>query len=104
MRLGTLSFDWGTWALGDLPELLSRVMDVLGASASVTAAHVLPPLDAQPLPEVHLEVADPEEAARLRGEVSSCEFISHFEPDYGGAGWACLVAGLRLQVTVQEVP
>lgn len=98
-----LSFDWGMWVLGDLPELLSRAMDVLGASASVAAAHVVPPDDSQPLPEVHLEVPDREEAARLRGQVGLCEFIAHFEPDYGGAAWACRVAGLRLQVTVQEV-
>jgi hypothetical protein len=103
MRPQVLSFDWGMWVLGDLPELLSRAMDVLGASAAVTAAHVVPPDESQPLPEVHLEVTDREEAARLRGEADSSEFIAHFEPDYGGAGWACRVAGLRLQVTVQEV-
>lgn len=103
MRPEALSFDWGTWMLGDLPELLTRAMDVLGASACVTAAHVVPPIDSQPLPEVLLEVADPEEAARLRGEVSRCEFISHFDPDYGDQDWACRVAGLRLQVTVKEV-
>lgn len=105
MRGGdSLSYDWGTWVLGDMPELLSRVMDVVGASAAITSAHVIPPGDEQPLPEVHLEVAHAEEAARLRGEVGVCEFIAHFEPDYGGEHWGCFVAGIRLQVSVKEAP
>jgi hypothetical protein len=83
-------FDWGTWRLGDLPEVLSRAMDVLGASAAVVAARVEPPQGSQVLPAVHLEVADQEESARLRGEVGACEFVSCFDPDYGattGAAW-----------------
>ena len=104
MGQGALSYDWGTWTLGDLPELLTRVMDVVGPASSVVTAHVMPPADAQPLPEVHLEVADSEQAAHLRGEVDMCEFIAHFEPDYGDPGWACRVAGVRLQVMVQEAP
>jgi hypothetical protein len=86
--------------LGDLPEVLSRVLDVLGASARVTSARVQPPQEAQVLPAVELEVGSTTEAARLRGEVEGCEFVSVFDPSQQGPCWSCLVAGVRLTVHV----
>lgn len=98
----TLPFDWGTWALGDLPELLLRAMDVVGPNADVHAAMVQPPDGAGALATVTLRVADSGEAERLRGEVEGCEFVSTFDRT-DGPGWSCRVAGLRLAVTAEEV-
>ena len=98
----TLPFDWGTWVLGDLPELLLRAMDVVGPSADVVSALVQPPDGTGALPTVTLGVGDTGEVERLRREVQECEFVSTFDPATK-PGWSCRVAGLRLVVSTEEV-
>lgn len=98
----TLPFDWGTWVLGDLPELLLRAMDVVGPNADVLRAAVEPPDGAGALATVTLRVGDKGEADRLRDQVEGCEFVSIFDQTER-PGWSCRVAGLRLVVSTEGV-
>lgn len=102
MNSQVMRLDWGSWVLGDLPEVLVRTMEVVGPSAKVLAGRVYPPLEGRELPVVHLDAASEDEADAMRGSIEGCEFISHFDSS-SRRHWVCLVAGLRIQVTVVEV-
>lgn len=97
-----LPVDWGNWALGDLPILLTRAASILGCSPVITSATVTPPTEVHLLPHVELVTTSNEELDRLRLEVEACEFEPEFAPESGDEWWSCLVAGLQITAETES--
>lgn len=95
-----MNLDWGSWVLGDLPEVLSRVSDLVAPTSNVEQAEVRPPRVGEQRPIVRLVVADQQEARRMRDEVEAGEFYARFQPGMLDGSWLCDVAGVELEVRV----
>lgn len=95
-----LDLDWGSWVLGDLPEVLGRVAELVAPTSKVELVEVAPPEGGSYLPIVRLMVDSEDEARRMRDEVKAGEFYASFNPSMLDGSWSCLVAGIELHVRV----
>jgi hypothetical protein len=97
------AFDWGWggWVLGDMADLLRRVLDVTGRTVEVKRVTVEPPTEADELPKVTLVLLHAD-LFRLRARVAECEYPVRFLGSPTDHRWRAEALGMQLQVETEE--
>lgn len=95
----TTATAWGEWRLGDLTDVMSSVVELLGHSRQVERIASSVPHD-DGVPRVEVLVRDTVGAARLREEVLRSEFIAEFYGADRPEHFTVRVAGVELTVDV----
>jgi len=93
---------WGEWLLGDLPQVLSTTIELLGPSQDIECIALMPPKGGQTLPQVHVFVSSREVQTRMRDEVANGQFVAEFTDVPTHNGWGAHVAGQCLRVELVE--
>jgi hypothetical protein len=94
---------WGEWMLGDLPEVFSMTIELLGPSQQVEWIALVPPTRPDAVPHVAVFVSSKDQVAGLRREIETGAYVADFSDDATDTGWVAQIAGQSLQVEVGQV-
>jgi hypothetical protein len=95
-------WEWGSWVLGDLADIVRRACDVLGSATDVARVVVSPPSLPDGLPEVRVGVRNEFVLRSIRGHIAEGEYSASFFGRPTDGCWIAEVAGLRIYVGLTE--
>jgi hypothetical protein len=93
-------WEWGSWVLGDMSDLLRRALDVTGRTVEVARVTVEPPAAADELPKVTLVLLH-DHLFRVRARLAESEYPVRFLGSPTDHGWCAEALGMQLQVQTE---